>query len=164
MHNDPIIYKPLSQGWHEDDMDPSIVNSVPDLIGRIQGDEVDMESVRSETAHLVSVSVPFDGAAMGVATVRVFQSSGIGDDAGIVMRVTVDNRASAFQPHAVLIPNGVDLHIAGDTESVATLEAIQQAATQALLKLQHRTKIAAATPATPRWPQILMDMRPTSAK
>ncbi len=158
MHNDPIIYKQLSESWLQDDIDPRIVNSVPDLIGRIQGDEVDTESVRSETDHLVSVSVPFDGGAVGVAAVSVFHSAASGDDGGFVLRITTDNQASAMQPHAELIPNGVDLHIAGEIESAAVIEAIQQALTQALLKVQNRTQIrTTASVSAPRLPIVMAD-------
>jgi len=88
--------------------------------------------VRSGTTLLASASVPFDGAAIGVATVNVFESTGGGDDGGFVLRCTIRNDASAFQPHAVLIANGVDLHVAGDAEADALLSALHQATAQAL--------------------------------
>jgi hypothetical protein len=87
--------------------------------------------VCSGTALLVSVSVPFSGAAIGVATVAIFESTNGGDDGGLVFRSAINNEASAFQPDAVLIADGVDIHIAGDEEAVALLSALQKATTQA---------------------------------
>lgn len=164
MHNDPIIFKQLSESWLQDDIDPRIVNSVPDLIGRIQGGGVDTESVRSDTDHLVSISVPFDGAAIGVATVSVFHSAASGDVGGFVLRITTANHASAMQPHAVLIPNGVDLHIAGDIESAAVIEAIQKALTQALLKAQNRAQIKTTASVSAAWPPTVMAIRSSSMR
>lgn len=106
---------------------PSFVGAQPDLIGRVQGDGQDTASVRSSTTLLATASVPFDGAAIGVATATVFASNSVWDDGGLVIRCTLRNDASAFQPHAVVIADGVDFHIAGDEESAAMLSAIQQA-------------------------------------
>jgi hypothetical protein len=163
MNNDPIIYKQVSTAWlDDDDSNPALVKSSPDLIGRVQGKRFDMESVRSETARLVSVCVPFDGATIGTAMIDVFESTGDGADGGVAIRVTIRNDASAYQPHAVLIADGVDLHIAGDTESTAVLAALHQATTQGLSKLQHRAQSRTPTPQPPQWLQTVMAMRPSS--
>jgi len=132
MHNDDISYNNLARNWIDTVVNPDRVDIEPDLIGRIEGEGTDQESVRSETCLLVSVSVPFSGAAIGVATVKVFESTSGGDDGGLVCGCTINNGASAFQPHAVLIADGVDIHIAGVEEATAFLSALQQATTQAL--------------------------------
>ena len=132
MHNDEISFKPVAVDWLDELVNPDFAKTAPDLIGRIEGSGTDQESVRSGTALLTSASVPFDGAAIGVATVKVFESTGGGDDAGLVFRCTVRNDASAFQPHAVLIEDGVDLHLAGGEEATALLSALHNATTQAL--------------------------------
>ena len=132
MHNDEISFKPVAVDWLDELVNPDFAKTAPDLIGRIEGPGTDQESVRSGTALLTSASVPFDGAAIGVATVKVFESTGGGDDAGLVFRCTVRNDASAFQPHAVLIEDGVDLHLAGGEEATALLSALHNATTQAL--------------------------------
>ena len=137
MHNSEIIYRNLARDWIDTILSPNLVAIEPDLIGRVKGTGKDMASVRSDTALLTSASVPFDGAAIGVATVNVFETAncdgnGGGDDAGLVFRCTVRNDASAFQPHTVLIADGVDLHFAGDEEATAMLSALHQATTQAL--------------------------------
>jgi len=137
MHNSEIIYKNLAKDWIDTILSPDLVAIEPDLIGRVKGTGEDMASVRSGTALLTSASVPFNGAAIGVATVNVFESTnsdgnGGGDDAGLVFRCTVRNDASAFQPHAVLIEDGVDLHLAGGEEATALLSAMHQAITRAL--------------------------------
>ena len=132
MHNSEISYKQIASNWLDDDADPNYVSFQPDLIGRVQGEKVDMESARSATDRLVSASVPFNGAAIGVATVNIFESKNSGDDGGLVFRCTIRNDASAFQPHAVLIADGVDLHFAGGDEATAMLSALHQATTQAL--------------------------------
>ena len=137
MHNDEISFKPVAVDWLDELVNPDFAKTAPDLIGRIEGPGTDQESVRSGTALLTSASVPFDGATIGVATVNVFESTncdgnGGGDDAGLVFRCTVRNDASAFQPHAVLIVDGVDLHLAGGEEATALLSALHQATTQAL--------------------------------
>ena len=132
MHNSAISYKNLAKHWIDTIVNPDIVDIEPDLIGRIKGTSEDMASVRSGTSLLASASVAFNGGAMGVATVNVFESTCGGDDGGLVFRCTILNAASAFQPHAVLIANGVDLHIAGEDEATAMLSALHQATTQAL--------------------------------
>lgn len=127
MHNTPINYHHVACA-HCTDMDkPNFVRAQPDLIGRIQGDGQDTASVRSTTTLLATASVPFNGAAIGVATATVFAGDGIFEEGGLVIRCTLRNDASAFQPHAVVIADGVDFHIAGDEESAAMLSAIQQA-------------------------------------
>jgi hypothetical protein len=132
MHNDEISFKPVAVDWLDELANPDFAKTAPYLIGRIEGSGTDQESVRSGTALLASASVPFDGAAIGVATVNLFESTGGGDDAGLVFRCTVRNDASAFQPHAVLIEDGVDLQFAGGDEATAMLSALHQATTQAL--------------------------------
>lgn len=132
MHNSEISYKNLAKHWIDTIVNPDIVDIEPELIGRIKGTGDDMASVRSGTALLASASVPFNGAAIGVATVNVFESTSEGDDGGLVFRCTIRNDASAFQPHAVLIEEGVDLHLAGGEEATALLSALHQATTQAL--------------------------------
>ena len=138
MNSNTIIYKQVSTDWLEDS-NPDFVKSEPDLIGRVQGATVDVGSVRCETSSLVSVRVPFEGAAIGAAMIDIFEGRGDGgDDDGVVIRCTIQNDASAFQPHAVVIGDGVDLHMAGTTEAVAFLEALQRATAQALFLLQSR--------------------------
>ena len=132
MHNSEISYKNLAKHWVDAIVNPDLVDIEPDLIGRIKGTGEDMASVRSGTGLLASASVPFDGAAIGVATVNVFESTSEGDDGGLVFRCTIRNDASAFQPHAVLIADGVDLHFAGEDEATAMLSALHQATTKAL--------------------------------
>lgn len=131
MHNDEINYRHIAKQWIDTIVNPNIVDIEPDLIGRTEGECTDQESVRSGTALLASASVPFNGAAVGVATVNVFESTNCGDDGGLVVRCTIRNDASAFQPHAVLVADGVDLHIAGDEEAAALLSALRQATAQA---------------------------------
>ena len=132
MHNSEISYKNLAKHWTDTIVNPDIVDIEPDLIGRIKGTGEDMASVRSGTSLLASTSVAFNGGAIGIATVNVFKSTGGGDDGGLVFRCTIQNDASAFQPHAVLIADGVDLHLAGGEEATALLSALHQATTQAL--------------------------------
>ena len=132
MHNDEISFKPVAVDWLDELVNPDFAKTAPDLIGRIEGSGTDQESVRSGTALLTSASVPFDGAAIGVATVNVFESTGGGDDGGLVFRCTIQNDASAFQPHAVVIEDGVELHLAGGEEATALLLALHNATTQAL--------------------------------
>ncbi|MCM2341670.1 hypothetical protein [Rhodoferax sp.] len=127
MQNTPINYHHVACA-HCTDMDkPNFVRAQPDLIGRVQGDGQDTASVRSSTTFLAKASVPFEGAVAGVATATVFESKGVWDDGGLVIRCTLRNDASAYQPHAVVIADGVDFHIAGEEESAAMLSAIQQA-------------------------------------
>lgn len=144
MHNDQITYKPVARDWLPELTHPDFAKAEPDLIGRIEGEGADQESVRSGTALLVSVSVPFSGAAIGVATVAVFESTNTngGDDGGLVFRSTVRNDGSAFQPHAVLIADGVDIHIAGGEEATAFLSALQKATTQAQRIRRSRRKLS----------------------
>jgi hypothetical protein len=130
-----------------------MVNSIPDVIGRVEGTGKDMESVRGETDSLLTIRVPFDGPAIGVATVSVFRAHSVnGDDAGLVFRCTITNDASAFLPHAVLIKGGVDIHVAGGVESAAFLHALHQATAQALLKLGSAAAIQPTTATTPPSP------------
>ena len=110
----------------------------PDLLGRAVGEPLGCESSRSPTTLTHASAVPFEGGASGIATVEILRSTSLMDEAGYVIRCTVKDEGSAFIPHAVLIPNGIELHIAGDIESEALLLALSQAVSMALMKRSAR--------------------------
>lgn len=109
-----------------------LVKREPDLIGRSDGWPDDDLCARSPTRQLISVSIPFDGPAIGLATVAIFESTNPTDEGGLVIRCDLRNDASAFKVHAVATPNGADIHIAGDAESKAFLATMHQAISQAV--------------------------------
>jgi len=98
--------------------------SNPNVIGRLDGDETDE---RASTELVATASVPFEGAAIGNVTVSIFRSTDSEDRGGVVVRITLKNDASSFQPYAKNIANGVELHVAGDIEAQSVVSAVKGA-------------------------------------
>jgi hypothetical protein len=96
----------------------------PKIIGR---DELDDESERSSSTHLHEVSVPFEGGAVGTLHISVFRSLSTEDRGGLVIRVTLDDQASSFLPTAKSIPQGIEIHMAGDIEARSLVHALRTA-------------------------------------
>lgn len=96
----------------------------PDIIGRYNENETDPRA-KSQLVH--SVSVPFEGGAIGEVTVSVFRSTDKEDRGGIVLKITLEDHASSFLPLAKTIPSGVELHMAGDIEAESFINALKTA-------------------------------------
>jgi len=96
----------------------------PNVMGRLDGDETDE---RAPTELVTTISLPFEGAAIGNVTVSVFRSTDTEDRGGIVIKINLKNEASSFQPYAKNIEDGVELHVAGDIEAQSVLAAVRGA-------------------------------------
>lgn len=96
----------------------------PKIIGR---GELNDEDERSSSTHLHEVSVPFEGGAVGTLHVSIFRSSSAEDRGGLVIRVTLNNEASSFVPTAKKIPEGIEIHMAGDIEARSLVHALRTA-------------------------------------
>jgi|GEM_PF-1779432 len=136
-----ITAQHLAANWLLNHVQATQVKREPDIIGRSRSTPDDDISARSSTRQLVAVGIPFDGAAIGLATVAIFESTGSMDDGGLVIRCNIRNDASAYQVHAVVTTEGADIHIAGDAESLAVLDALHQAVAQAHEIFRHRRQL-----------------------
>jgi hypothetical protein len=94
----------------------------PQIIGRYDEDQTD---ARASTQHIHTVSVPCGG--LGEVAVSIFRSTDNEDRGGIILRVTLKNNADLFYPFAENIPNGIDLHMAGDIEAESLVHALKTA-------------------------------------
>jgi hypothetical protein len=102
--------------------------TTPTVLGRLDTDAPeDTPDPRAKTTLSAEVRVPFEGGAVGQVTVQIFRSEGDEDRGGVVIRVTIDDQGSSFIPHASLLPNGVELHIAGDIEGRSVVTALRAA-------------------------------------
>jgi hypothetical protein len=83
------------------------------------------DDTRAPAELRFEVHVPFSGAAIGVATARLYESvDGPGDRDGSVLRLSIDNQGSCVMPTATPTPGGFDLHLPGTEESAAALDAL----------------------------------------
>lgn len=108
-------------------MNPSIIGrdeyaAIADN-GSISTEDLDE---RAETKLISTVSVPFQAGAIGTLRVQAFSSMDDEDRGGIVLRITVENDASAFTPYSLNIENGVEVHMAGDAEGKALVYALSE--------------------------------------
>ena len=92
------------------------------VIGRIDDDSTD---TRAQCKVVSSVSIPFEGAAIGEIQAVRLVSTDCEDRGGCVLKVTLRNGASSFLPFAKNIDGGVELHMAGDIEARALLAALR---------------------------------------
>lgn len=90
--------------------------------GAIAADDLDE---RAGTNLVSTVSIPFQTGAIGTLRVQVFSSTDDEDRGGVVLRITMENDASAFTPYARNIENGVEVHMAGDGEGNALINALK---------------------------------------
>ena len=102
---------------------------IPDVIGRMPDDD-DMLDERASTESAASVTVPYEGAAIGSVTVQVFKSVDQEDRGGVVFRITGKDEASSFIPHCVQLPDGLEVHLAGDIEGKSLIRALRSALAQ----------------------------------
>ena len=93
-----------------------------DVIGRIDDGTTDL---RAACEVVCSVSIPFEGAAIGEIQAARFDSIDCEDRGGCVLKVTLRNDASSFLPFARNIDGGIEIHVAGDIEAKAFLAALR---------------------------------------
>lgn len=103
-------------------------NHIPEVIGRSAND--DYLDNRALTEEVASVIVPFDGGAVGSISVTIFKSVDNDDRGGVVLRITGTDDASAFIPHGVELPDGLEIHLAGDIEGESIIRALRGALAQ----------------------------------
>lgn len=90
----------------------------------------DLVDGRARTEQVASVTVPYEGAAIGSISVTIFKSVDEEDRGGVVLRVTGKDEASSFIPHCVQLPDGLELHVAGDIEGQSLIRALRSALAQ----------------------------------
>lgn len=93
-----------------------------EVIGRMDDNST---NARAKCEVVSSVSIPFEGAAIGEVYGTRFTSTESEDRGGCVLRVTLKNDASAFLPFAKNIDGGIEIHMAGDIEARAFLATIR---------------------------------------
>jgi hypothetical protein len=91
--------------------------------GAVAADDLDE---RAGTNLISTVSIPFEAGAIGTLRVQVFSSMDDEDRGGVVLRITMENDASAFTPYSRNIENGVEVHMAGDAEGKALVNALKE--------------------------------------
>lgn len=82
---------------------------------------------RAETDQAYSKSMPFAGGVRGDVTVDIFRSKDISNRGGVVLRITSRGDPECFIAHAEFIDGGIELHMAGETESRSLLEVLRTA-------------------------------------
>lgn len=101
----------------------------PSILGRQEEDDETGQKpdARASTTLVHTVTVPFEAGAVGEVTVSAFRSTDDEDRGGVVLRLTLADKASSFVPYAKLIPSGVEVHIAGDVEAKSLIQALKTA-------------------------------------
>jgi hypothetical protein len=94
------------------------------MLGRGTG-ETSAEA-RAETRHRLTATVEYCSGATGDARVDLFESVDDANRGGVVLRLSVKDGGSSFVPHAVVHPEGVDIHLAGDAEAEAFLLGLER--------------------------------------
>lgn len=85
---------------------------------------------RAGTREVACVTVPYEGAAIGSITVTVLKSLDVEDRGGVVLRITGKDEASSFIPHAEVLEDGLEVHLAGDIEGETLIRALRSALAQ----------------------------------
>ena len=96
----------------------------PSVIGRFGDNETDS---RATTELLCDVSVPLVINGEGEVRISIFKSTDSGSRGGFVIKITMDKQDSGFQPFAVNLDDGVEVHIAGEIEARQTITALKAA-------------------------------------
>ena len=99
---------------------------IPNVIGRFGNNETDS---RATTEHLCDVVVPLVINGEGEVKISVFKSTDSGSRGGFVLRITMDKQDSGFQPFAINLDDGIEVHIAGEIEAKQTSTALRAAIT-----------------------------------
>ncbi len=97
----------------------------PKILGRMEDD--DLIDERASTTLITEKSSSYEAGAVGKVTVAVFKSNDEEDRGGVVLRLTLDDMASSFVPHAEILENGIEVHMAGDAEAASLLKALKEA-------------------------------------
>lgn len=96
----------------------------PAIIGRMEDNDL---HVRAETKHAYTKTVPYTGGVLGEVTLGIYRSTDITDRGGVVLRITSTcPSGDAFVAHAKAIDGGIELHMAGEAEGHALLDALRE--------------------------------------
>src|ERR1035437_439558 len=96
----------------------------PKILARMPNENTAAVTVQATTSPSISTAVPYNSGAVGSAHVQLFLSNDHEDRGGYVLRITINDSGSSFAPLARDLPNGVDLHLAGEAEGAALLAAL----------------------------------------
>ena len=96
----------------------------PAIVGRTEDNDL---VTRAKTKLVYGKTVPYSGGVAGEVTVSIYRSTDITARGGVVLRITSTcPSGDAFLAHAEAIDGGVELHMAGETESCALLDALRE--------------------------------------
>jgi hypothetical protein len=106
----------------------------PDLVARTaetkMRDNAIADSIEAgpvaATAFVAGEKERFFGGANGMALVEKFESDAGGEAGGFVLRFLVADEEQSRIPYGVNIENGVEVHLAGETEARAMLVALRR--------------------------------------
>lgn len=99
-------------------------DSTPMVRGRSADGEF-LDEKRAGTKRCGTVTRSYTAGAVGKARVTVFESLDVEDRGGCVLRIEIEDGGSSWVPDMVRTAKGIELHLAGDAESVAVLEALR---------------------------------------
>jgi hypothetical protein len=99
--------------------------SAPVLQGRNSGGASSDSFDRSGTFKRVEVRIPYVSGAIGEAKAELFLSGDAGGRGGCVLRLSIDDQSCSLIPVVRSFPDGVELHLGGEAESAAMLDALR---------------------------------------
>lgn len=94
---------------------------IDELIGRSPDDD---ESARATCGLVASITIPYDGGAVGVFRGSLHRSTDCEDRGGIFLRLIIEDGGQSFLPTTKKIPGGIEIHMAGEQESEEFLKGI----------------------------------------
>lgn len=95
------------------------------IIGRF-ADSFELDN-RGDVKHDVTAQAEYTSGAVGTASATLYQSTDDEDRGGVVLRLEIEDSGSSFEPFALLTSKGVEIHLAGEAEAQAMLNALQEA-------------------------------------
>jgi hypothetical protein len=117
-----------NNGWREAWGDllsqPLNQQQPPAIVGRTGDNDL---VTRAKTKLVYGKTVPYSGGVAGDVTVSIYRSTDMTARGGVVLRITSTcPSGDAFLAHAEAIDGGIELHMAGETESCALLDALRE--------------------------------------
>jgi len=98
-----------------------------EILGQSHGENPDKADVRAKAYRVCDVSVGYEGGAIGAANVQIFKSEDCQDRGGVAIRLTIRDVASSLVPSVRVLNDGLEIHLAGDSEADSMLSALEYA-------------------------------------
>jgi len=96
-----------------------------ELCGNVIARSIEARPVAT-TVFVAGEKENFRGNANGVAMIEKFESDAGGEAGGFVLRFRVKDEEQSRIPYGVNVENGVEVHLAGETEARAMLVALRR--------------------------------------